>query len=349
MALILTADSGGTVAVSSVSKSNGGFGQDISTGLTNDQVAITAGNAITIGALTVNAIPANIPATKIGTGSVDNTEFGYLDGLTGAIQTQINTKVGTTDSRLPPTPTGAGKILYDTGTAYAETSAGTASQVFIGGTTPVFGNVPFAAIPVGTSGSTVAVGNDTRLNPIPSAAGNIIYDTGTGYAALATGTATFHLQSNGPGLAPSWVSAAGVNAGSAVVLASLGRAATWTANNYAGPFGITEASFAGSGSTTFPLPWPAPCAGTLKNLQVQLFNTVGLGGAGFTVYTATVAAPFTYTATTLATSLSLGQYTGFDRTHSVAVAAGDLFIVRCNQTLSNAGAVITAQFEPTSA
>ena len=35
---------------------------------------------------------AGIDATKIAGGTVDNTEFGYLNGVTGAIQTQIDTK-----------------------------------------------------------------------------------------------------------------------------------------------------------------------------------------------------------------------------------------------------------------
>lgn len=33
-----------------------------------------------------------LDATKIGSGAVSNTEFGYLDGVTSAIQTQINAK-----------------------------------------------------------------------------------------------------------------------------------------------------------------------------------------------------------------------------------------------------------------
>ncbi|HAZ13448.1 MAG TPA: hypothetical protein DCY86_11710, partial [Bdellovibrionales bacterium] len=39
----------------------------------------------------VNAA-ANIAATKLGTGAVDNTEFNYLDGVTSAIQTQFTNK-----------------------------------------------------------------------------------------------------------------------------------------------------------------------------------------------------------------------------------------------------------------
>jgi hypothetical protein len=46
---------------------------------------ITSSGTIT---LAVNSIAA----TKIGSGIVDNTEFGYLNGVTSAIQTQIDTK-----------------------------------------------------------------------------------------------------------------------------------------------------------------------------------------------------------------------------------------------------------------
>lgn len=37
-------------------------------------------------------LPANIDASKIGAGGVGNTEFGFLDGVTGSIQTQLNAK-----------------------------------------------------------------------------------------------------------------------------------------------------------------------------------------------------------------------------------------------------------------
>ena len=38
---------------------------------------------------------ARLNANLVGDGSVDNTEFGYINGVTSAIQTQINT--ATTD------------------------------------------------------------------------------------------------------------------------------------------------------------------------------------------------------------------------------------------------------------
>lgn len=46
----------------------------------------------TFGALVVADLPSAIPATKIGNGTVDNTEFSYLNGVTSAIQTQLDNK-----------------------------------------------------------------------------------------------------------------------------------------------------------------------------------------------------------------------------------------------------------------
>ena len=70
--------SGGTVT--SVAVADSGSSEFTVTGS-----PIAASGTIT---LAVNSIAA----TKIGTGVVSNTEFGYLDGVTSAIQTQIDTK-----------------------------------------------------------------------------------------------------------------------------------------------------------------------------------------------------------------------------------------------------------------
>jgi hypothetical protein len=43
---------------------------------------------------TITLAVNSIAATKIGSGTVDNTEFGYLAGVTSAIQTQIDNKAG---------------------------------------------------------------------------------------------------------------------------------------------------------------------------------------------------------------------------------------------------------------
>lgn len=60
---------------------------------------------------------AGINATKIGTGVVDNTELSYLDGVTSAIQTQLNSKAdASTGVTLTGTQTLQNKTLDNTST-----------------------------------------------------------------------------------------------------------------------------------------------------------------------------------------------------------------------------------------
>lgn len=60
-------------------------------------------------------LPTGIDAAKIATGTVSNTEFGYLDGVTSAIQTQIN-------ARLPVTlgTVVTGEYIRYNGTAWVD-------------------------------------------------------------------------------------------------------------------------------------------------------------------------------------------------------------------------------------
>lgn len=64
--------------------------------LTNKTIA-AGSNTITGLADTNIASNAAIDATKIGAGTVSNTEFGYLDGVTSAIQTQFTGKQSTSE------------------------------------------------------------------------------------------------------------------------------------------------------------------------------------------------------------------------------------------------------------
>jgi len=57
------------------------------------------------------------------------------------------------------------------------------------------------SVAYGTTATTATAGNDTRLNPAPSSAGRILYDSGAAWTALAAGTATQVLHG---GAAPSW-------------------------------------------------------------------------------------------------------------------------------------------------
>jgi len=54
--------------------------------------------AVTINNTGVATLSSGIDAIKIANGSVDNTEFQYLNGVTSAIQTQIDSKQATIDA-----------------------------------------------------------------------------------------------------------------------------------------------------------------------------------------------------------------------------------------------------------
>ena len=71
--------------------------------LVYDSTATKWENQAISGAFTINntgvaTLASGIDATKIADGSVDNTEFQYLNGVTSAIQTQINSKQATIDA-----------------------------------------------------------------------------------------------------------------------------------------------------------------------------------------------------------------------------------------------------------
>jgi hypothetical protein len=73
----------------------GGTNADLSAtgGTANVLKQLTVGGAITVAALTAAEMPSGISATKIGANTnVSDTEYGYLDGVTSAIQTQLNAK-----------------------------------------------------------------------------------------------------------------------------------------------------------------------------------------------------------------------------------------------------------------
>ena len=84
--------SGADITSGTVGLARGGTNANLSaTGGANQVLKqSTVGGNITVGALTAAEMPAAIDAAKIGSGTVSNAEFGYLDGVTSAIQTQLD-------------------------------------------------------------------------------------------------------------------------------------------------------------------------------------------------------------------------------------------------------------------
>lgn len=84
------------------------------TGATKTKITYDADGLVTAGAdLAAGDMPTGIDAANIGTGSVSNTEFGYLDGVTSAIQTQLNNKKDTvTYGNVYAVTVGASSTVY---------------------------------------------------------------------------------------------------------------------------------------------------------------------------------------------------------------------------------------------
>lgn len=112
----LTADTVGDLEVNSADgKLNYHNGTTESPVVTESHAATLTSKTIAAGSNTISGITntniaagAAIDATKIAAGSVDNTEYGYLDGVTSSIQTQLNTISGSAVTSLTGDVTGTG-------------------------------------------------------------------------------------------------------------------------------------------------------------------------------------------------------------------------------------------------
>ena len=87
-------------------------------GLSTDVVTTTK---ILNDAVTSAKIASGVDSAKIGSGAVDNTEFGYLNGVTSAIQTQLDVKVvgpaSATDNAIARFDGTTGKLVQNSGVA----------------------------------------------------------------------------------------------------------------------------------------------------------------------------------------------------------------------------------------
>lgn len=96
------------------------------------------GNAsnISTGTIDVARLPTAIPAPSIAGGGVSNTEFGYLDGVTSALQSQLNGKSGTAHTHVAADVTDSTtvgrSVLTASNAAAARTAIGAGTSSFDG-------------------------------------------------------------------------------------------------------------------------------------------------------------------------------------------------------------------------
>lgn len=98
------------------------------------------------GAVSNSKLASGIDAIKIGAGSVSNTEFGYLDGVTSALQTQLDAKQAADATLTALAAYNTNGILTQTATDSftGRTLTGTANQVTVTNGNGVSGNPTFS-------------------------------------------------------------------------------------------------------------------------------------------------------------------------------------------------------------
>lgn len=166
-------------------------------------------------------LPSGIDATKIGAGAVSNTEFGYLDGVTSALQTQIDGKAATSHSHAASDITSGVIATARLGTGTANSSTflrGDGTWAAGGGGASQLDDLSDVTITSAASGHTLVHNGTAFVNrvlaesDIPSLAGSKIGSGTVATARLGSGTAgaTNYLRGDG---AWSGINASHIDAG----------------------------------------------------------------------------------------------------------------------------------------
>lgn len=117
--------------------------------------ANTISAVVVDGSISDVKIATGVNATKIGAGTVDNTEFGYLNGVTSDIQTQLNNKQPLDSTLTSLAAYNTNGILVQTAadTFTGRTVTGTASNISVTNGNGVAGNPTLDLVNAGTAGT----------------------------------------------------------------------------------------------------------------------------------------------------------------------------------------------------
>jgi len=151
------------------------------------------GNVWTNDNITTSMLPTGIPATNIGSGNVDNTEFDYLNGVTSGIQSQLNAKeptitAGTTLQYLRGDKTWATLPIQNfqtvtDGTGVTGTTTSTlTSSVLIPANTVAVGDIIIVKTRVRKSGTAGTLVTRMYVNTSAAIGGSLIATSATAAA-----------------------------------------------------------------------------------------------------------------------------------------------------------------------
>lgn len=182
---------------------------------------------------------AAIDAAKLANGQVSSTEFQYLDGVTSAIQTQIQAKAESGVNSSITSLTGLTTALSIPQGGTGETSAALALTALGGQPThallsslascaPETNDMPYFATAttigkkaivttVGANGYDTCIATEKAVRtaltavalPAAGTQGRIVYDNGAAWVALATSDSGKYLKTQGVGANPMWDTPAG--------------------------------------------------------------------------------------------------------------------------------------------
>ena len=243
-----------------------------------------------------------LTASSLTVGSVSNTEIGYLDGVTSAIQTQIDSKLGTStaSSTYAPiaSPTFTGTVTIPNGAALGTPASGTLTNATgLPLSTGVTGTLPIAN---GGTGQTTAAAAANALLPTQTSnsgkylttdGSSLSWGTVSGYSAPTLGSTSIAsgstvttiagLTLSGPTVTGS-LTAGGGTGTNGQVLQSTGTGVQWgTVSGYSAPtLGSTSIASGATVTTIAGLTLTAPIITYSVNAQTGTTYTPVASDAG---------------------------------------------------------------------
>lgn len=194
----ITDDGVGNVTIAATG-GGGGSGTVTSVSIvTANGLSGSVANATTTPAVTLDI--SGLDATKIANGSVSSTEFQYLDGVSSAIQTQIDTKVtgagSATDNAITRFDSTTGKLIQNSDITISDVAANLVTLTTLGDVNTTFTNNGdgYGYSFIASDGTTSGSGGGSILNQTGSATlgnadgGDFTNNAGNGHGSGVGGT-----------------------------------------------------------------------------------------------------------------------------------------------------------------